>query len=404
MILLSLQVATALVVALAVAATGYPFVLAWIGLAVRRPPRPVLGAPKHRFALVIPAHDEELTLPGALRSCAELDYPAGLMRVFVVADNCGDNTAERAERAGATVLERHDASHRGKGYALAWAFERILPEGFDALVILDADCRLDRDALRVFDGYLARGDRVLQAGYVASNPDATAMSYAVAVANRVENDLFYAPKSRLGLAVLLRGTGMVFRTDLLRQYPWRACSIVEDAEYTLELLRAGIRVRFVPEVRVWSEFPQETAQLEVQRRRWAAGGLTLARTHGLRLIWEGCVGGQLRLIDAGWTLLILPRALVLGVGLLALALSLLGWWRAPGLIANRMLFVSVTVLILPLASFLMGALLLGLTRPRLLLLARTPAAIARYLLTACVDPFRRDASNWVRTPRVSTES
>src|SRR5688572_10222099 len=47
-----------------------------------RPPR----APTHTFAVLVPAHDEEHTLPAALRSLAALDYPPGLVRVCVVAD------------------------------------------------------------------------------------------------------------------------------------------------------------------------------------------------------------------------------------------------------------------------------------------------------------------------------
>ncbi|HJT78403.1 MAG TPA: glycosyltransferase family 2 protein, partial [Gemmataceae bacterium] len=176
----------------------YYVLLALCGLVLRDSEDGVPAEAVHSFAVIVPAHDEETTLRASLESCAALDYPADKFRVFVVADNCTDRTAAVARAAGVTCLERHDATRRGKGFALEWAFAQVLPQGYDAVVVLDADCRLDRHALRAFDRRLSAGDRALQASYVASNPDASVTSYAVAVGNALENELFYAPKSRLG--------------------------------------------------------------------------------------------------------------------------------------------------------------------------------------------------------------
>src|SRR5262249_55593142 len=148
-------------------------------------------------------------------------------------------------------------------------------------------------------------DAVLQASSVAANPEDSAVSYAVAVGNVLENDLFYAPKSRLGLSVLLRGTGMVFRRDVLERHPWQAHSITEDMEYTLELLRAGVGVRFLSDVRVVSDFPAHAEQLRVQRLRYAAGNLRFGKGKALRLMAEGILARRATLFDLGWTLLVL---------------------------------------------------------------------------------------------------
>ena len=214
----------------------YYVFLALFALISRKENVSIQGNPAHTFAIIIPAHNEEQTISTALHSCAGLDYPKDKYKIFVIADNCSDKTAEIAREKGAVCLVRYNEEEKGKGFALEWGFKQILPEGHDALVVLDADCQLDGHALRAFDYYLKQGEKVLQANDVASNPDNNAMSYAVAVGNLIENRLFYAPKSRLGLAVFLRGTGMVFRREVLEQHPWQAHSIVEDAEYTLRLM------------------------------------------------------------------------------------------------------------------------------------------------------------------------
>jgi len=247
--------------------TFYYAFLALYSLLSRKEIKVSYGVPKHTFAILIPAHNEENSISATLQSCGELNYPKEKYKVFVIADNCTDRTADIVRQNGATCFERFDEEKKGKGFALEWGFKQILPEGYDALVVLDADCQLANHALRIFDNYLKKGEKVLQANDAASNPDSNAMSYAVAIGNLIENRLFYAPKSKLGLAVFLRGTGMVFRREVLDQYPWSAHAIVEDAEYTLRLIKNGIKVNFVNEVKVSSEFPATKDQLRVQRER-----------------------------------------------------------------------------------------------------------------------------------------
>src|SRR5271163_3127392 len=72
---------------------------------------------RHRFAILIPAHNEEDQLGAVLESCAALAYPRDRYQVYVIADNCTDSTADVACRHGAACLIRHDLAHPGKGPA-----------------------------------------------------------------------------------------------------------------------------------------------------------------------------------------------------------------------------------------------------------------------------------------------
>jgi 1,2-diacylglycerol 3-beta-glucosyltransferase len=354
----------------------------------------------HIFAILIPAHNEEAGLAATLSSCGDLDYPADKVRVYVVADNCTDRTAEVAAAGGAVVLERRDDKRRGKGFALAWALERVLPERPDAVVVLDADCRIDRHALRAFDERLAAGDAVLQANDVAANPEDSGVSYAVAVGNLLENDLFYAPKSRLGMAVLLRGTGMVFRRDVLERHPWRALSVTEDTEYTLALLRAGVHVRFVLHARVLSDFPAHAGDLRVQRQRWA-GSLRFGKGQALRLMAEGIVSRRGVLLDLGWTLLVLSRPLVLAEALAALLLAVLCVWLAPGALSTSLLATGLTILLLQGLYVGLGVVRLGVNLRRLSLLAGSAVALARLLWITLQGVFGGGKLAWATTIRRS---
>jgi cellulose synthase/poly-beta-1,6-N-acetylglucosamine synthase-like glycosyltransferase len=349
--------------------------LALVGLCVRSRRLPT-GCPSlHSFAIVIPAHNEESIIAETLRCCAALDYPTDKFQVFVIADNCADRTAALAVGMGASCLERHDPERHGKGHALEWALPQVLAHGLDAVLVLDADCRLEREALRLFDWYLSDGSPVLQAAVVAAGPDASATSYAVAVGHVLENDLFYRPKDRLGLTVFLRGTGMVLARAVLEAHPWQAHSIVEDKEYTLRLLRAGLPVCFVADVRVSAAAPFDLAQLRVQRRRWTAGTFRFSKRRALRLMAEGVRCWRWPLVEAGWTLLVQVKALLMLELLATLLVGCVGRWLEPGWRSDVLLALSGALVLLYGLYAGLGVAVLGLTRRRLDLLLRLPLVI-----------------------------
>jgi cellulose synthase/poly-beta-1,6-N-acetylglucosamine synthase-like glycosyltransferase len=384
---------------LATMVCGYYLALATVALAARRRKQGSRGCAVHDFAIVIPAHNEEAVIAHTLISCAALQYPEEKVTVYVVADNCTDRTARIAAVRGAICLERNDPSHPGKGYALEWAFQQIAPERHDAFVVLDADCVLDPWALQRFDQCLTNGARVLQANDVAANPDSSAISYVASVANRLENDFFYAPKSRIGSAVFLRGTGMVLHRDVLERYPWRARSIVEDLVYSVDLLRGGASIRFVDDVCVRSEFPAAGKQLRVQRSRWIGGNLAVARLHALPLIVDGVQRRQWRLIDAGWTLLVSMRSFVLIHLLGTMALAIACRACVPGLLSNLLMSTGLALVSCYGLYFLLGVGSLGLSPRRWRLLLTSPLILIKMLQVALHGALRVDLQTWVKMPR-----
>ena len=365
----------------------------------RRPQLPTTQAT--RFAIVIPAHNEQEVIANTLRSCGELDYRPSLFDVYVIADNCSDQTAEIVRQHRVQCWERFDKELRGKGYALRWAFERLLPLDYDALIVVDADCEVDRDMLRVFDARMQAGDRVLQANYLASNPDESGFSYIVAVANWLENEWFYRPKASCNSCILLRGTGMAFRRDVLQQVPWGSHSIVEDLEYTLELLQHDIAVKFVPEVSVRSPFPVGFNELRVQRERWLGGGVRISRFRFMPLLVSGVLRGRLRKIDAGWTLLANARSLILTCSLIAFLFAAAAFPLEPSQTTAAVLGTAVAALFLQGGYFGLGVLSLGLTARRMRLLLAMPATVFFCVWTTFVSMAKWNSGTvvWQKTPR-----
>ena len=124
---------------------------------------------KPRFAIVICARNEEKVIGNLLDSIAGQDYPKDKLHVFVIADNCTDETAAIARAKGATVYERHDLSKARKGYALGFGFDRIKEdygiENFEGYLFFDADNLLRPDYVTEMNKAFDTGELDVITGY-----------------------------------------------------------------------------------------------------------------------------------------------------------------------------------------------------------------------------------------------
>ncbi len=304
-------------------------------------------------AVLIPAHDEAEGIATTVRQVCEQLQPDD--RVLVVADNCTDRTAEIAAQAGAEVVERTDAAHRGKGFALAFGVHHLDAQPPEVVVVVDADCQVGAEAIdRLARAALASG-RPAQAEYVLSasdstNPRAALNALAFLVRNRVRMRGLHA----LGQPCQLTGSGMAFPWPLLRDAPPLHDNLVEDMVLGVHLALAGAPPLHCAEATISSQLPDANKAQLGQRRRWEHGHLSTMITLAPRLLMAGLRRGRLDLCAMALDLMVPPLALlvmallglvaanalawglgaspnpglvsVLGLGLVAIALTS-AWWR-----------------------------------------------------------------------------
>ncbi len=382
-----------------VAGAGYLFFLA---LMSRRTPPPPSGPPALKFDLVVPAHDEEGGIGRTVRNLLATDYPRQLFRVLVVADNCSDRTAEVAREAGAQVLARVNQELRGKGYALAHAFEHSAREGFaDAVVVIDADTLVSPNLLRAFQARLEAGAKAVQADYAVQNPEASWRTRLIRIALGMFHVLRSQARERLGVSCGLRGNGMCFSHALLKEVPHDAYSVVEDLEYGIRLGRAGHRVHYAGEAHVYGEMVSTEKASRSQRRRWEDGRKQIARQQGPGLLKDGLRRRDGLLLDLAMDVLVPPLSTVAGAVVLALLLSaplavaLQGGSAAAGVAWLCLLFVVAYV---ARGWWLSGAGARGLVD-----LLFAPAYVAWKVALKLRRPANRPGE-WVRTTRETTRS
>jgi 1,2-diacylglycerol 3-beta-glucosyltransferase len=281
-----------------------------------------------RFAILIPAHNEQLLVGELLQSIAQLDYPRQLYDVHVVADNCDDRTADIAAEAGVFVHERRDPSARGKGYALNWLLDRVLkpvPPGlaYDAFVILDADSIVAPNFLSSMAVPLAAGNVAVQGFNDISNPMESWMTSLRYIAFCLICYTRRLGMSALGMSVGLLGNGMCLSRAVVHQFRWDPTSITEDHELHARLLAAGVKVAFAPEAHVYSHMPTSLQSARSQNVRWEQGKSQNIRRHCMRLLVAGMRTRNWSMLALVMDVSVPPFSLTFASTLVAIALSLL---------------------------------------------------------------------------------
>ena len=243
--------------------TIYYTVIALFGMWHRKETN--LAAPKSRFAIVIPAHNEAMVLGDLLDNLRILKYPKELYDVFVIADNCTDNTADIARAHGAHVF--------------------ALDKKYDAFCVFDSDNLVHLDFLAVMNNRLLKGQKVLQGYLSAKNPTDTWVSGTFAIAFWTINHLWHLGKYNMGLSSCLGGTGMCIASDIVKKYGWGCDCLTEDMEFAMKCLSHGIRTCWVHDAIIYDEKPLSFMASCRQRKRWAQGQFDCSERY-IPILWK----------------------------------------------------------------------------------------------------------------------
>jgi cellulose synthase/poly-beta-1,6-N-acetylglucosamine synthase-like glycosyltransferase len=303
-------IANLILFALALPAAAASLYLLFLTLLSRDPSDSLRSSRRLRFDVIVPAHNESAIIEGVVKNLLKLDWPTDGFRILVIADNCSDSTAKIARAAGAEVLQRHDTTHRGKGYALEFAFKASQAHGFAyAVVVVDADTEVSANLLEAFAARIEMGAKVIQAHYDVLNSQASwrtrLMSIALASFHRVRS----RARDRLQLSCGLRGNGWCITHRLLQQVPYRSYSLTEDIEYGIDLGLAGYRVQYADEAHVSAMMVSGEQAARTQRQRWEDGRFQLIRSKTLPLL-QAAVGHGGVCLDLAIDLLVLPLSYI----------------------------------------------------------------------------------------------
>ena len=232
-----------------------------------------------RIAAVIPARNEAEVVPHLVKSLLAQDYPQALFDIYVVPNNCTDDTEAAARAAGAKLLRCPEPVRR-KGDALRQAFAQLAAtEKYDAYCVFDADNLVHPRFFHHVNNAFFAGFDAAQGFRDSKNPFDSWLSGGTTVFYWFMSRIFNASRARLGLNCHLNGTGFMVTDAAVRRLGWNTHTLTEDLEYTAQCALNDLRIGWMPEARVYDEQPIRFIDSAVQRRRWTAGSLQCTRRY-----------------------------------------------------------------------------------------------------------------------------
>lgn len=285
--------------------------------------RTILSESSYRpISLLVPAHNEEPTIVGSVRSLLTLRYPE--FEVVVVNDGSTDGTLEALRKAFALYpvpsatrvlvktkpvrgtyrsLEHPnllviDKENGGKSDSLNAG---INVSSYPLFCCMDADSLLESDALLRVARVFAEDERVLAAGGIIRTLNGSAVEDGQITHIRTPNNplvliqaLEYVrgflagrtPLAKLNGLMIISGAFGVFRKDAVVEVGgYHTGTVCEDMEIIVRLHRRSRemdrpgRIIFVPDPVCWTQVPSDLRSLLRQRDRWQRGLLESLGMH-----------------------------------------------------------------------------------------------------------------------------
>ena len=245
--------------------------------------KPIIEDKQNRFMAIIPAHNEEKVVGNLIASLKRQNYPKELYDIYVIADNCTDNTAKVAKEAGAIVYERFDEEHKTKGYALNWFLKQKIEENapYDAFCIFDADNIVDENF--IMNKKLCQGEEVVQGYRDIKNPTDSWITAGYAIFYWTMNRFYHLARYNLGLSPLINGTGFMVKFDIIKPTGWDTNTLTEDIEFSLKTIISGKKLGWATDAIVYDEQPVGFKQSWSQRSRWTVGHIQCLKEYTIPL-------------------------------------------------------------------------------------------------------------------------
>lgn len=335
----------------------YGYQLLYVPVALWRRHRVTKSVQLRRYAVLISARNEESVIAQLIESIRGQDYPADMLSVFVVADNCTDHTARAAAEAGATVWQRKDTRQVGKGYALNFLLARIREaygdDHFDGYFVFDADNLLAPDYVSRMNEAFGPECQILTSYRNSKNYGDNWISAGYGLWFLRDAAFLNAPRARLGLSAVVSGTGYLFSREVMLRYNgWPFHSLSEDTEFTVDCLLRNEKIGYCGEAELFDEQPTGLRQSFRQRMRWCRGNMLVLLRQGGQLAGRFGEAGGLSCLDL---LLSMAPAIILTVfgtaaGLLATVLELLNGGRILPMMGAAAMSFAVPYLLLLVAG------------------------------------------------------
>ena len=246
--------------------TVYLFVIAVYGR-LTKSRKFELQRDKSQIAVLIPCFKEDRIIVDTAARAMAHDYPVSRFTVTVIADKLKSESISELKQLPVEVLEVNLSM---KSRSLHAALESANVLDSDLVMILDADNVMAPGCLEKVNAAFHTGLLAVQCHRTAKNKN-TPVALLDAMSEEININLFRRGPAAAGLSAAPIGSGMAFKTALIRDI-FSTDRILEnpgeDREIDMQLMRRNIRMEFLDDALVYDEKVSSALVFEKQRVRW----------------------------------------------------------------------------------------------------------------------------------------
>jgi cellulose synthase/poly-beta-1,6-N-acetylglucosamine synthase-like glycosyltransferase len=253
---------------------------------------------KYKIAVLIAARNEEKVIGHLVKSLTNQKYPKELFDIFVIPNNCTDNTEEVAINAGAKIIECSD-NVKSKGEVLKYSFkymQEFFPD-YEAYCVFDADNIVHYNFLQRMNDALSSGYEVAQGNRDTKNPTDSWISSSYFLFYLTQNFFFNRARTNIGLSSSINGTGFLVSKAILEKHGFETCTLTEDIEFAGLCAQNDVKIAFVEDAITYDEQPTGFVQSWKQRTRWTMGAMQCMYKYSKDLFITGVKNRRLECID-----------------------------------------------------------------------------------------------------------
>lgn len=299
---------------------------------------------KHRFAILIPAYEDDEHILYAVKSFLEQDYPIDCFDIIVISDHLRPETDLQLSQYPIILLKaRFKKSSKTKSVKAAMS---QLKEGqYDIVVMMNADNVVDKNFLAEINNTYASGSNAIQTHRIyQERPDNVSILYAIS--DEINNSILRAGHVNLGLSASLNGSGTAIDFTWFKEHIGHLKD--DDDEKVIEslLLRERMYVEYLNKTHVYALKNGEEKKRHARHDNWGKAQYYSFFTN-IGNLPAAILSGNFDYADRILQWFIFPRTLLSGIIFLSGCLSIyfgwdacLKWW---GLLLTFLLVMAIAI-------------------------------------------------------------
>lgn len=304
------------------------FILYFI-TAFKKPKALKKGSRLYKYAILVPARNEDKVIKGILDSLKNQTYDKNYYDVYVIVESKDDPTNKIVSKYGKhfkTIIRKDLNNKRTKGYALDEAYKYIKENNlkYDAFLVFDADNLVNSNYIELMNDVKNAGYKVGVGYRNFTNASVNWVSGCSAILFSFINNIISSGRSRFFNKCSLTGTGYYIDFDIIdNEKGWIFNGMTEDAELTSYCYSHNISMYYYRLAMFYDEQSSSMSVVHKQHIRWIFGFFASKKKFKKNTFDYGSLYGTKRFF-ANWdyTLGVMPFVILIIIEVLATLIGL----------------------------------------------------------------------------------